>query len=108
MADAFGLIDVDPQETLLADLPLDVHDFEAEGARHALSHLADFFELHRYSAGRAAATRLFIPNKKVGSRPLGFSTGFNDTRSIASGRGKCKLNQRRGRGGMQAQRNTSR
>jgi hypothetical protein len=39
------------------------------------------------------AARPIIGNKKVGSRPLGFSTGFNDRGSITSGEVKSKLNR---------------
>src|ERR1019366_9281234 len=46
VADALGLIDVDAEEALLADLPFNVDHFHAQRPRHALGRFADALQIH--------------------------------------------------------------
>src|SRR5690242_283636 len=78
-------VDIDPQQTLLADLPFDVNDFDTNRARHALRCPANLFEVHRHHnlaagehlrLGQRSPGGQFAANKKVGSRPLELSSRF--------------------------------
>ena len=55
MADASGLIDVNPQKALLADLPFDVDDFHASRACGAFGGIAYALQLHCMAGGRRAS-----------------------------------------------------
>src|SRR5579872_3446202 len=47
MTDPARLIDVDPQKSLLPDLPFHIHHFHARGAGGPLGSVADAIQLHR-------------------------------------------------------------
>ena len=69
-------VDIDPQQPLLSDLPLDIENFEALGMGHPLRRLSNPFEVHSLLTAavipwpEVTASQLHSANKKVGSRPL--------------------------------------
>ncbi len=77
VADALGLVDEHPQESLLADLPFDVDNFYPSRMRSPFGRVANALQFQGLAFTGAARRPELLANKKVGSRPLGHATGFN-------------------------------
>src|SRR5262249_2386734 len=86
-------VDVHPEKPLLADLPFDIHDFQAFGTRHTFRGVADFFQIHlktprpkpvESSAPPAATKKWACAHSMVRPDSERSSSIFRET-------GKCKV-----------------
>src|SRR6267143_2281479 len=91
-----NLVDVHPQEPLLADFPFDINDFQAFRTRHALGSAADFLQIHAETP-RPRPVRSALqpaPTKKWACSPLIVRPASERYHSIFALHGKSKVRGR--------------